>query len=115
MINRQTCAATMIALLVFAVAPSRAQDKSTYYTVMHPKEFTIDWKGFYTRAEEMTAETRKELPNKLNIAYGSDPKQQLDVYRLQTEFFRQPSQTNDLAPVFRRVGRSFDSLALRLS
>src|SRR5439155_14771355 len=80
MINRQIRSATMMALLVLGVTASRAQDKSTYYTVMHPKEFTIDWKAFYTRAEEMTAETRKELPNKLNIAYGSDPKQQLDVY-----------------------------------
>jgi acetyl esterase/lipase len=82
----------LVALLLFAAVPSRAQDKATYYTVMHPEEFKIDWKAFYTRAEEMTAETRKELPNKLNIAYGSDPKQQLDVYM--------PKQKTAAAPVF---------------
>jgi acetyl esterase/lipase len=47
---------------------------------MHPKEFTIDWKAFYDKAEELTASTRKELPNHLDLAYGSHRKQKLDVY-----------------------------------
>jgi acetyl esterase/lipase len=69
-----------------------AQDKSTYYTVMHPKEFAIDWTGFYTKAEQMTAETRKALPHTLDLAYGADPKQKLDVY--------QPAAKTTGAPVF---------------
>src|SRR4051812_30555426 len=70
----------MLILVLVAAASVAAQDKSTYYTVMHPKEFAIDWTAFYTKAEEMTAAARRELPNKLNVAYGSDPKEQLDVY-----------------------------------
>lgn len=62
------------------ITPVAAQDISTYYTVMHPEEFTIDWKSVYTKAEQMTAATRKEFPHELNLAYGADPKQRLDVY-----------------------------------
>ena len=69
------------AAVLFTAAAARAQDKSTYYTVMHPKEFAIDWAGFYTEAEEMTAQTRKALPHALDQAYGADPKEKLDVYR----------------------------------
>lgn len=70
----------------------QAQDKSTYYTVMHPKEFVIQWKAFYDRADELTAAARKVLPHELNIAYGSHPKQRLDVY--------QPPSKPGGAPVF---------------
>lgn len=77
---------TAVALALLAgtvLAPGRllGQDKSTYYTVTHPGEFTIDWKGFYDHAERLTAAARKDLPHELDIAYGSDPKQRLDVYR----------------------------------
>lgn len=57
-----------------------AQDISTYYTVMHPSEFAIDWKAAYLKGEELTAAARNELPNELSLPYGSDPKQRLDVY-----------------------------------
>jgi len=80
------------AAVLFTAAAARAQDKSTYYTVMHPKEFAIDWAGFYTEAEEMTAQTRKALPHALDQAYGADPKEKLDVYR--------PAGTVTGAPVF---------------
>jgi len=82
----------VMAAAVIAAATPRAQDKSTYYTVMHPKEFAIDWTGFYTKAEKMTAETRKALPHELDLAYGADPKQMLDVY--------QPAGKPTGAPVF---------------
>src|SRR6059036_1292959 len=81
-----------IAAVLFGAAAGRAQDKSTYYTVMHPKEFAIDWAGFYTKAEEMTAQTRKALPHALDQAYGTDAKQKLDVY--------QPAGNVTGAPVF---------------
>jgi len=57
-----------------------AQDSSKYYTVMHPEEFEQDWKSFYTRMTELTAQARAELPHHLDLAYGSDPKQKLDIY-----------------------------------
>jgi acetyl esterase/lipase len=72
--------------------PSAAQDSSTYYTVMHPAEFKINWKAFYDKAEAATADTRKALPHHLNLAYGTDAKQKLDVYL--------PTVTPTAAPVF---------------
>jgi acetyl esterase/lipase len=71
---------------------SEAQDKSKYYTVMHPDEFTIDWTGFYDKIDKMTAETRKELPHHLDLAYGDHPKQKLDLYL--------PEEKPEDAPVF---------------
>jgi hypothetical protein len=38
---------------------SRRADSSTYYTVMYPKEFVINWKAFYDKGEPRTAEIRK--------------------------------------------------------
>lgn len=69
---------TLFFVLVFR--PLAAQDKSKYYTVMHPDEFSIDWTGFYDKIDAMTAETRKELPHHLDLAYGDHPKQKLDLY-----------------------------------
>lgn len=57
-----------------------AQDSSTYYTVMHPEEFEIDWGAFYREAEQRTAAVRERLPHHLDLAYGADPKQRLDLY-----------------------------------
>jgi acetyl esterase/lipase len=67
-------------LAALAVAVVSGQDKSTYYTVRHPEQFDIDWKAFYDRAEALTATTRAEVPHALDLAYGSDAKQRLDVY-----------------------------------
>lgn len=68
------------------------QDKSKYYTVTHPKEFSIDWIGFYNKIDALTAATRKTLPHRLNLAYGRDPKQKLDLYF--------PKEKPQNAPVF---------------
>ncbi|HEX2140507.1 MAG TPA: alpha/beta hydrolase [Woeseiaceae bacterium] len=57
-----------------------AQDASRYYTVMHPEEFEIDWGAFYEEAERRTANVREQLPHHLDLAYGEDPKQRLDLY-----------------------------------
>jgi len=67
-------------LLPFNVAVLSAQDSSTYYTVMHPDEFEIDWGAFYTTMNERTARVRQEFPHHLDLAYGDDPKQKLDLY-----------------------------------
>ena len=71
-----------IFLLLFALLPSASngQDKSTYYTVMHPDEFTTDWTGWYEKWDAWTAELRAEFPHHLDLAYGKDPKQKLDLY-----------------------------------
>lgn len=69
-----------------------AQDASTYYTVMHPEDFDIDWTSFYAQAEERTAEVREQLPHYLNLSYGEHPKQKLDLYI--------PKGTPSDAPVF---------------
>ncbi len=68
--------------LLFVLLPnaSNGQDKSTYYTVMHADEFTIDWAGWYEKGDEWTAELREEFPHHLDLAYGKDPKQKLDLY-----------------------------------
>ena len=90
-------AARLVLTSVLLAAPvwtpaASAQDPSTYYTVMHPSEFTIDWKTFYEKGDQMTADTRQELPNHLAIPYGSDPKQKLDLY--------QPKEKTTGAPIF---------------
>ena len=72
--------AGVLAAVLSAGGSARAQDSSTYYTVVHPKEFTINWKAFYDRGEVNTAETRKQLPNHLALTYGADPKEKLDLY-----------------------------------
>ncbi len=55
-------------------------DKSSYYTITHPNEFKINWKAFYDKADDLTASTRGEVRHYLDIAYGDDPKQKLDLY-----------------------------------
>src|SRR3990172_3078309 len=68
------------ALLISSPAWVTAQDMSKYYTVMHPDKFEIDWKGFYQTMTEKTAEVRKVLPHHLDLAFGDNPKQKLDLY-----------------------------------
>lgn len=80
-----------LAALLAAAGLARSQDITTYYTVMHPDEFEIDWESFYRKFERMTMETRERLPHELDIAYGDDPKQRLDVYF--------PATRPDSAPV----------------
>ena len=67
-------------LLPFGASSLSAQDSSKYYTVTHPDEFEINWGAFYKAMEERTAAIRLELPNHLDLAYGDDPKQKLDLY-----------------------------------
>ena len=66
--------------VMFFTAPVNAQDMYRYYTVSHPDEFDIDWGSFYSRMNEHTARVRDEYPHHLDLAYGTDPKQRLDIY-----------------------------------
>ena len=82
-----------LALLVLLnAAPGQAQDMAEYYTVQHPEEFDIDWTGFYHAGNLRTAETRAQFPHHLDLAYGADPKQRLDLYL--------PRGKVDAAPIF---------------
>lgn len=76
---RHLVAAATVATLV-AIGSAAAQDRRTYYTVQHPEQFTTNWGAFYERIDALTADTRKVLPHHLDLAYGADPKQKLDLY-----------------------------------
>ena len=69
-----------IVLLAFFASVVHAQDMSEYYTVSHPDEFGIDWANFYNSMNEHTARVREEFPHYLDLVYGTDPKQRLDLY-----------------------------------
>ena len=58
-----------------------AIDRSTYFTHQHADEFHVDWIAFYDQLDETTAQARRQLEHELDLAYGDDEKQRLDVYR----------------------------------
>ncbi len=82
----------LAALLAHAAPGALAQDVSTYYTVMHPEQFKTDWTGFYRQADARTALVRSQLRHELDIPYGADIKQRLDIYF--------PDHLRPKAPVF---------------
>lgn len=57
-----------------------AQDRSKYPTHLNSSSSGIDWIAFYDRIDALTAATRKELQHHLDLSYGEDPKQKLDLY-----------------------------------
>jgi arylformamidase len=81
-INRcRMFAQALLLMMAAAAAPAAsAQDWTTYYTVVHRSEFEIDWGKFYSMAEKQTIAARKELRHELDVAYGKDPKQRMDLY-----------------------------------
>lgn len=91
--NRYRGRARVLFALVLAVAAqgAAAQDWTQYYTVVHRADFKIDWGQFYRTAEAKTMAVRKELRTELDVPYGKDPKQRLDVYF--------PTQKTSNAPV----------------
>lgn len=91
MTQRLTAAFGLVAGLAIAVSAG-AQDWRTYATVQNPGRYAIDWRAFYERASALTAEARRTLPHELDLAYGVDPKQRLDLYL--------PTPRPTRAPVF---------------
>jgi arylformamidase len=79
-------------IVAVGAAPAAAQDWRTYATVQHPERYAINWRAFYEKASELTDTARRTLPNSLDLAYGPDPKQRLDLYF--------PGQAPRQAPVF---------------
>jgi arylformamidase len=59
--------------------PRRA-DIDSFYTCSHAAQFKINWRAFYTAAEERTDRVRARWPHELDIAYGPDVRQRLDLY-----------------------------------
>ena len=90
MLKTKLLLSLFITLLTFSAVAVNAQDMSKYYTVMHPEDFTIDWTGFYKRNNEHTARVREQFPHHLDLAYGSDPKQVLDLYLPEGEVSNAP-------------------------
>ncbi len=80
--NRYRLCAQALLGVVFAIAAQGgwAQDWTQYYTVVHRGDFKIDWAKFYRTAEERTMAVRKELRHELDVPYGNDPKQRMDLY-----------------------------------
>lgn len=79
-----------VVLMAFFTGVTSAQDMYQYYTVSHPDEFDIDWGSFYSRMNEHTTRVRDEYPHHLDLAYGIDPKQRLDVYLPKGEVVNAP-------------------------
>lgn len=52
----------------------------TYRTYVNPPNDGRDFRSFYDEINKLTEETRKEIPHTLDLAYGDDPKQKLDIY-----------------------------------
>ena len=72
---------TVLAACVFlAPLALHAQDYTKYDTVNNPQRYGTIWAPFYQKADELTAQTRAEFPNHLDIAFGESSKQRLDVY-----------------------------------
>jgi acetyl esterase/lipase len=62
-----------------------AQDRSKYPTHLNSSSSGIDWIAFYDRIDALTAATQKELQHHLDLSYGEDPRQKLDLYLPQNE------------------------------
>lgn len=85
--------AAILPCLLMATATSvTAQDYQSYYTVQHPDQFREDWRAFYEESDKRTAAARAHLAHHLDIAYGADEKQRLDIYL--------PKEGVEDAPIF---------------
>ena len=91
--NRCPLVAQAVLLALTATGPQLAcaQDWRQYYTVVHRADFEIDWGKFYETAEAKTMAVRKELRHELDVPYGKDVKQRMDLYF--------PVQKSNNAPV----------------
>jgi arylformamidase len=59
---------------------ARRADIDSFYTCQHPEQFQINWRAFYDAAEQRTDAVRSRVAHVLDVAYGSNPRQRLDVY-----------------------------------
>ena len=75
----------VVGIACLHLSTAAAQDRSTYATHLNASSSGIDWIAFYDKADALTAETRRELRHHLDLPYGQDPKQKLDLYLPRTE------------------------------
>ncbi|AKJ93518.1 N-octanoylanthranilate amidase (plasmid) [Rhodococcus erythropolis] len=59
----------------------RQPDARTYFTHQHPADYHADWKGYYERALVSRARSMERFAHELDIRYGTDPHQILNVFR----------------------------------
>ncbi|MGH3585779.1 MAG: alpha/beta hydrolase [Pseudonocardia sp.] len=59
---------------------ARAADPSGFVTYQNPELYHPDWKGFYTEALERRRAVQERFPHEVDVKYGPDPHQLLDVY-----------------------------------
>jgi len=84
-----TCCVLAVTLGVY-VKPAKADDYRTYYSSLHAKEMTLNWPLFYETGERRTAEARRQYSHVLDLAYGKDVKQKLDLYLPRSRATRAP-------------------------
>ena len=71
------CGLLLMMMMPLATA---SQDISTYPSIRNARGSGIDWRHFYERANALTAEAKGRLPHHLDLSYGEDAKQKLDLY-----------------------------------
>src|ERR1700730_2088519 len=76
---RRVPGCAILAWMTTSGSPRRA-DIDSFFTCSHAEQFRIDWRTFYRSAEERTDHVRARWPHELDIAYGSDIRQRLDLY-----------------------------------
>lgn len=59
---------------------ARAADPTGFFTYQNPDAYYPDWKGFYRDALRRRSAVRKRYPHEVDVKYGPDPHQLLDVY-----------------------------------
>lgn len=74
------CTAAVTASAASVAGAVKAEDYDAYYSVVNAKRMALDWRAFYRSARQRTAATRREVPHRLNLSYGKDAKQKLDLY-----------------------------------
>ncbi|MEU0794156.1 alpha/beta hydrolase [Amycolatopsis sp. NPDC005961] len=64
-----------------AVGPAvRPADTSEFFTCQHPEDYHPDWPGFYRQAASARQELRSRVPHEVDLKYGSDAHQLVNVY-----------------------------------
>jgi arylformamidase len=59
---------------------ARAADPTGFFTYQNPDAYYPDWKGFYSDALERRSAVQKRYPHQVDVKYGPDPHQLLDIY-----------------------------------
>ncbi|WP_051851715.1 alpha/beta hydrolase [Streptomyces sp. NRRL F-5650] len=58
----------------------RPADTSEFFTCRRPEDYHPDWPGFYRQAARRRQELRSRVPHEVDLAYGPDAHQIVNVY-----------------------------------